>query len=89
MPTWVWIASGVGLALVAAFLAIGWIAERRERATYIKTLDQPARQRLAAWESVDSNWRTFRDSETIDRKMAADAAARLKTFATEYKSGRA
>jgi hypothetical protein len=64
--TWVWvfIALVLGLsAAIAAFLALGWIAERRERAAYVKTLSVEARARLSDWESVNTDWRQFRASE--------------------------
>jgi hypothetical protein len=64
--TWVWISVALVLGLgaaVAAFLAIGWIADRRERAAYVKTLSVEARARLSGWESVNTDWRLFRASE--------------------------
>jgi hypothetical protein len=83
---WVWVIDLVlGLsAAIAAFLALGWIAERRERAAYVMTLSAAARARLSRWESVNIDWRLFQAIEAADREQEAGDEARAVAAASQY-----
>ena len=60
MPTWL-IITLAALALVLAWIALGWWQERRERQAYIATLSPDAAEQLRGAESVGQSWRGFRD----------------------------